>query len=289
MTASHFFDQTLELIERGDVAPAMYLLAGHLHAARSDANGWRSVRDTFRAHPLRDVLLEDPSLAHCVARPRGYPGDAALIDFLYDRRLQPTASERGAAIFGVATSFQAPEAVRQRLSHARHVLTAAWQAGKRVCVLACGHLREADLLVGNDMSTVVAVDQDKLSLDVVRRNHPSIEAIETNAFRYLRTAVTRGAQFDLIYSLGLTDYLDDRAMDLLHRLGRACLAPEGSFLLANFVPQHLGIGWMDAVMDWHLIYRDQEALAQFAERAGMTARTWLDGTGSIAWCEMHAD
>jgi extracellular factor (EF) 3-hydroxypalmitic acid methyl ester biosynthesis protein len=107
--------------------------------------------------------------------------------------------------------------------------------------------------------------------------------------RYLRAAGSRGEKFDLVYTLGLTDYLDDRAMILLHRMVKALLRPAGRFLLANFKPHHIGLGWMEAVMDWHLIYREEEDLAAFAEDAGLKHRTWTDSTGSIAWCEMEMD
>jgi hypothetical protein len=109
---------------------------------------------------------------------------------------------------------------------------------------------------------------------------------EANVLHWLRGAASRGEKFDLIYTLGLTDYLDDRAMRLLHKLMKACLAPGGQIFLANFVPDHLARGWLDAVMDWHLIYRTEADLQGFAVDIGMTARTWTDPTGCIAYCEM---
>ena len=69
---------------------------------------------------------------------------------------------------------------------------------------------------------------------------------------------------------------------------KACLAPNGRLLLANFVPDHLSTGWMDAVLDWHLIYRDERELEQYAAEIGMVPKTWRDSTGSVAWCEMAA-
>ena len=107
----------------------------------------------------------------------------------------------------------------------------------------------------------VLVDQDPLSLDQIRAKHGrAINLVEANVFRYLREAAKAGETFDLIYTLGLTDYLDTRSMQLLHKFMKACLAPNGRLLLANFVPDHLSTGWMDAVLDWHLIYRDEREL-----------------------------
>jgi SAM-dependent methyltransferase len=125
-------------------------------------------------------------------------------------------------------------------------------------------------------------------LEVIRASHRDLVNVhEANVFRFLRAAAARGDTFDLIYTLGLTDYLDTRAMQLLHRLMLACLAPGGRILLANFLPSHLAVGWMDAVMDWHLIYRDDDELMGYADEISLSARTWRDPTGSVVWCQMQ--
>ena len=77
-------------------------------------------------------------------------------------------------------------------------------------------------------------------------------------------------------------------MQLLHTLMKACLAPGGSILLANFLPHHLATGWMDALMDWQLIYRDEDELAGFAREIGTVPECWRDPTDTIAWCRMTA-
>jgi len=284
--SERFYDQALGLIEQGHGQVAVSLLAGKLFAVQRDAARWPATRATLRRHPLHAALLEDPYVARGFEKPRGYAGDAPLIDFVYDRSAPAGTSARGVTLFGATTSFQAAEGVRQRRAHAEAVLIAAHAAGQRICVLACGHFREADALIGRDVANIIVVDQDELSLDVVRCNHgASIQIAAVNAIHFLRAAASRGERFDLIYTLGLTDYLDDRAMCLLHRLAAACLDPGGTFLIANFRPHHLAVGWMDAVMDWHLIYREEAELAVFSRDAGLAARTWHDPTGSIAWCE----
>jgi hypothetical protein len=288
MHNQRFFDQTLSMIDSGYYATALPMLAGKLHNAHAATASWPETRAALHDHRLHEVLLQDPLSAYSARRPRGYPGDAGLIDMIYDKVPAFDASNQGREIFALTVQFQAPEGVRQRRLHAETVIDKAWRQGKRILVLACGHFREADTLIGEDISNVVLVDQDAVSLEVVRRNHGDFPEIhEANVFRYLRAASSRGARFDLIYTLGLTDYLDRRAMELLHRMTKACLAPGGSFLLANFLPGHLATGWMDAVMDWHLIYREEDELEGCAAEVGLIPRTWRDPTGSVVWCEME--
>lgn len=287
MHDQRFFDQVLGMVEADQIDYAMPILVGKLYGAFGNREGWNQTRQTYLNHPLREVMLEDPYIARCVAKPRGYAGDAELIDLIYNRNPPSTISERGLRIFQHGIEFQASRGVRQRRDTAERFVGEAFRDGKRILCLACGHFREGDPLVGQDISAIELVDQDPLSLDVVRQRFgDSAQCHEANVFNYLRGAISRGERFDLVYTLGLTDYLDDRALHLLHRMVKGVLAPRGEFILANFVPNHLAVGWMDAVMDWHLIYRDPEQLAQFAADEGFEAKTWLDSTGAIAWSKM---
>ena len=287
MHDQRFFDQVLGMVEADQIDYAMPILVGKLYGAFGNRSGWPETRQTYLRHPLRTIMLEDPYIARCVAKPRGYAGDAELIDLIYSRKPPATISERGLRIFQHGIEFQASEGVRQRRDSAEQFVGEAFRQGKRILCLACGHFREGDHLIGQDLSSIELVDQDPLSLDVVKaRFGPDVHCHEANVFNYLRSAVARHEKFDLVYTLGLTDYLDDRAMGLLHRMVKNVLAEDGEFILANFVPSHLAVGWMDAIMEWQLIYREPAELAAFAADAGFRAETWLDPTGAIAWSKM---
>ncbi len=287
MHNERFFDQTLDMIKRGAVHVAVPMLTGKLYNAFADPARWAETCASLHRHALHDMLLQDPFTAHSASRPRGYPGDAGLIDLIYDMQPPVGVSDIGRALFRVTIQFQAPEAVRQRRIEAEQLVAQACRAEQCVLVLACGHFREGDPLSGHDLSRFTLVDQDALSLDRVSARHGGqIEVIAANVFRFLRRAVKQGRTFNLIYTLGLTDYLDRRAMQLLHRLMKSCLAPAGRIVLANFAPNHLGIGWMEAVMDWQLIYRDEAELESYAQEIDLSAKTWRDPTDSVVWCEM---
>lgn len=283
-----FFDQTLTMIDNGQALAAVPLIVGHFYRAYVEQDRGIAPKTALHQHPLHARLLFNPYVARAAQKPRRYAGDAELIDLLYDQIASELMPQTVRTLFELSTSFQAGEGVRQRRHAAERFLFDAMEKNQRICVLACGHLREADGLKGRDLSNITAVDQDPLSLARVRQTHgDTIRLVEANVISFLRDAARKGEKFDLIYTLGLTDYLDDRAMRLLHRLMAKVLAPGGTIRLANFVPHHLAIGWMDAVMDWHAIYRTEEELAKFAREAGFRAKAWIDVTGSIAWCEIQ--
>lgn len=285
---SRFFDQLVHGIQKGQVVEAANLLAGSLCAAPTSSRQFAELTDTLRNHGLHALLLQDPHLNRAFAKPRGYAGDAELIDYYYDRIPPGGTSDLGRKLFETTTSFTSGRAVNFRRLYAAERLERAHAAGKRVCALACGHWREADGLVGQDTSNLTGVDQDVGSLDVIRNKHgKEINLVAANVIRYLRSASQRGESFDYIYTLGLTDYFDERIMASFYRLMKKCLAPGGEIMVANFLPDHLAVGWIEAVMDWHLVYRSDQDMIQHAVDIGMAARTFHDPTDSIVLCEMH--
>ena len=261
-------------------------LAALLGYLRKSDTEWPGAISDLRKHPLFEIILRDPYTAHSYARPRGYPGDAELIDMIYNQHPGGDVDLLGRELFDRTTAVSATEAVRQRLSMAREILQSAVADGKSICSLACGYLREAEPLAGQDLGRFTAVDLDRRSLDIVRGVHgQAIEIIEANVLNWLRTAAREGRRYDLVYSLGLTDYLTDRQLRLMTRLAAGILAPGGKLLLANF-DEHPWAGYMEAAMDWQLIYRTDDDMASNAEAAGCNYRLFRDKTGHVVFCEM---
>ena len=136
----------------------------------------------------------------------------------------------------MTTVFPAAQAVRLRRDYAETLVTNAWRGGgKRICVLACGHFREGNRLIGHDLSNIVAVDQEAFhsTLFAATTAKRSPRSMPMSLAIYAARHRVQKKKFDLVYTLGLTDFLDERAMRFLHKLMTACLAPGGMILLAN--------------------------------------------------------
>jgi extracellular factor (EF) 3-hydroxypalmitic acid methyl ester biosynthesis protein len=267
-------DQTAARFDRLDLS-LMSALVTWLNSARlvGGSLAWQSTIDAVIApHRIRAMLHEDPLTRRAFQKPRGYPGDAELLDLIY--RVRPykgAMTPLGALIHEFAPSQPSCVSVSERREILGRLIdhTAAERPLPRILSLACGHLREAQLSEAvrtNAIGEIVAVDQDPLSLEVLVRElkNPRITPVNASIRRFLFDPTIYG-DFDLIYSAGLYDYLDDETARRLTSSMFAALRPGGSLVVANFAPELPDIGYMEAIMDWRLIYRDERGVASFCD------------------------
>jgi len=114
---------------------------------------WDTVARACREHRLHSLFLEDPYTNRAFCKPRGYAGDAVMLDFVYGHRDVRDAivasSDIGRSILAYTGGGSPPaRAVRWRRARAAQEIEAlASKPGTaRVLAFACGHLREVELL-----------------------------------------------------------------------------------------------------------------------------------------------
>jgi hypothetical protein len=91
-----------------------------------------------------------------------------------------------------------------------------------------------------------------------------VETINASVRDFLKRRVAVSG-FDLIYVLGLHDYLSVPIAQRLSEVLFEMLNPGGQLVITNYLPNLVDSGYMEAFMDWWLIYRTQEQLVQLAE------------------------
>jgi extracellular factor (EF) 3-hydroxypalmitic acid methyl ester biosynthesis protein len=221
-----------------------------------------SVISACRQHPIHALFLQDPYTARAFQKPRGYAGDAEMLDYVYTRTPPADTTVIGQAVFRGTTGLPNGRSVvaRRDLLARRIDEIATARPGARVLSIACGHLREAQVsaaVADKHIAEFVAFDQDGASLERVRRelSTAGVSVVQGSVTDIIRRRVAF-SDFDLVYAAGLFDYLTDALSRRLLELMVGMLRPGGRLLVANFTPDNHGRGYMECFMDWFLTCRD---------------------------------
>ena len=84
----------------------------------------------------------------------------------------------------------------------------------------------------------------------------------SNIFRF-----KNDQNYDLIWSAGLFDYLDDKKFIFLFKHLLTMLNPGGTIIIGNFSPANTARQYME-FGEWFLYHRDEEELASLARQCG---------------------
>ncbi|WP_415926937.1 class I SAM-dependent methyltransferase [Mesorhizobium argentiipisi] len=262
---------TSQQIEQGkNPAETVRRLLSTLNALRSRLHPdvWQALIPVAQNHPILDYFLEDPLTRWSFTKPRGYSGDAQLLDYIYcDPHVADSvanASEIGTALYSHTKNVPSCIAARERRDLlTRYVDETAARNGSEteVLAIAAGHLREANrsaALAEGRIKRWVALDQDPLSVGLIAREFQgtAVEAVDGS----VRTVLARGhklGKFDLIYASGLYDYLADNVAVKLTKHCMQMLKPGGTFLFANYAEGNPDAGYRETFMDWVLLLRSE--------------------------------
>jgi len=260
----------------------------------SDLPGWKnllykkidSLASQIESDPDRHIWEEnffqafkifDLGQIHKRARhkPLGYAGDFLLIDWIYTE--ETTLSKRGRIFDLLFHQYDAAEAVRNRkryfiekcnqLSHDRsgpvHILD-----------IGCGSCRdvlETVQISGNGKNLDFhCIDQEPQAIVYAEqllkpvRHHSRIHLECTNFFK-----LKSEYKYDLIWSGGVFDYLDNKTARItLKRLWRH-LKEEGEIIFGNFSPENPIRKGMELGCRWYLIHRTANELIDLCQSTGL--------------------
>ncbi len=225
---------------------------------------------------LRPALYKRAMYKHMWEWPLGYVGDFQIIDWTYTKQLDQDPV--GKAWDEFYHRQAAPQAVRNRKDYLVDLfgkMCRAKGAGIRMLDVASGPCRdvaEAVAAAGEAArgSIVHCVDIDERAVAYAKGIVAGLDHSTTfrwqvaNALR-LRLRET----YDLVWSAGLFDYLDDRfAASLLSRLWQ-WTAPGGTFCVGNFHLDNPSRLWMEFCAKWNLLHRSDADMLRLAEMASI--------------------
>ncbi|MDA8325119.1 MAG: PilZ domain-containing protein [Nitrospiraceae bacterium] len=218
---------------------------------------------------------------HARTWPKGYPGDYKILEGVY--RNIPLSDGLGYFLDSYFLATTLAKAVRERLSWIKEMLQKEFSArkGLRVLNIACGSAKELfelapEIKESSADLTCVDFDSDAINFVLGRLAYTDISAqvrmLKYNALRMINSEknVKEFGLQDIIYSIGLFDYLTD---DVLVRLLKALyftLNPGGK-LVAGFKDcgryETQDYHWL---VDWSAFYqRTEEESKKLIDQAGI--------------------
>lgn len=215
-------------------------------------------------------------------KPRGYAGDFMMMEMIY--RNEPDGDGKlGRLMDGWCLGTAPARAVRgrRRLLH-ELIRSLAEEKTGRVSVigimnLACGSNRELFDFLGDcgysERIEAICIDADRKALEYTNQNvnviphAASIRLMNDNVVKWSLGRIRHHfPQQDIIYSSGLTDYLDERLFLALIARCHEYLKPGGTLVIGNFGLENANRVFMDHILQWKLIHRSEEDLkALFAK------------------------
>ena len=286
-----------EELQAGRIArPLDELFDELLERREQDPQDWPVYAQSCLSHPVCKLLHQDPFTYRAFAKPRGYAGDAVMMDYIYGLGEATGAAREatplGRAIFQYMGTRPSAKAVRYRRRLLADLIDrVAAHGGSRVLAIAAGHLREVELsaaVQAGKLQEFVAIDQDEASLSVVAGDyaHLGIKAVPGSVRQILAGKANLG-QYDFVYAAGLFDYLNAPVAAALTRRMFDAIRPGGLMLIPNFLTGIQDVGYMESFMDWHLIYRnhaDMRALAAaLPQRAMADCQIFDDSENTITY------
>jgi extracellular factor (EF) 3-hydroxypalmitic acid methyl ester biosynthesis protein len=227
------------------------------------------------------------------AKPLGYPGDYEVMNQVYDwERCGDTVYRMLLHRIGLEVA----ECIKTRMEMVRgQIANVVREKGDsraaRIMSLGSGPAREVELFLAgglkNRRAEFTLIDQEQAALSyAVEKTYPHVlnakGLARVQCLNVSFTDILRGSGSlaslppqDLIYSVGLIDYLADRRVSALVRRLYDTLAPAGLLILGNMNETALSNLWpMEFITDWTLYYRTEAQMLAWTE--GFDATTWTE-------------
>lgn len=258
-------------------------------------------------HPL---FLCSPFAYRTYYKPLGYAGDYEMVNMMIRSPFE------GSSLFAKTINcalLQTPpaEAHRNRIRYLKNAIrkTVERAGGRKVRILnlGCGPAHEIQALLRDDdisdMCEFTLLDFNKETLQHTREKLDGLKASRGRSMEYsmirrsvhqlLKQANTgdpdmRWGNYDLVYCAGLFDYLSQRVCRRLTDIFLKMTKNDGRVIVTNVSVTNPCTGWMEYLLDWHLVYRNKNEMLDLIPETIRTDRAKIitDPTGVNLFLEI---
>ena len=225
-------------------------------------------------HDMFDTeFLEETVQGRGFMKPNGYPGDYLFLDKIYTGHI--SSNPKYAIWDEYVQQHAAPNAVRNRKEYFKGLVIKKARSMKSLNIMNVVSGSGRELLetfneATNKNIAVSCVEIDEEAIDYSKCLNSDyqdrIAYVHSNIFRF-----NTKEKFQMIWSAGLFDYLNDRAFVLLLKKFRGWLAQRGEIIVGNYNEEHNpSRDYLEILGDCHLIHRTEQQLWELAKKAGFS-------------------
>ena len=248
----------------------------------------RAAHIAYMQHHIHPFVLSSPFIHRTFAKPLGYAGDYEMVSMMV------RDPHEGNTLFAkilnyIFLSTPPVQAHRDRLTYLTKMLrdetlrirNLRKNQPVRIFNLGCGPAKEIqDFLAQHEISdyaqfSLLDFNEETLAstgevLENCKRKHnrrTRVEMRKKSVQQILKDAPKMRSspeKYDIVYCAGLFDYLTDTVCARLLEVFYDLTAPGGLVVATNVADINPSQGWMDYMLEWHLIYRSTSEFAAMA-------------------------
>ena len=257
-------------------------------AARRIPKDQQAAHKFYVRRQIHPLVLCSPFAYRTFYKPLGYAGDYEMVNMML------RSPYEGASLFAKAVNSAllrtAPvEAHRNRIIYLQKILAETVEKcpGRkaRILNLGCGPAHEVQSFLKNsELSDHCDFSLLDFNDETLRFTGASLEELKTkngrdtdfhliqrSVHQLLKQANTGDSDlhwdhYDLVYCAGLFDYLSQRVCRRLTDVFFKMVKPGGKVVVTNVSSTNPSIGWMEYLLEWNLVYRNDDEMKDLAPK-----------------------
>ncbi len=262
----------------------------------------------FAQRDLHPLLLRSPFIWRSFSKPLGYAGDYEMVNMMIRNPNEgPTSYAQLMNAMFLATGPALAHRNRidilcQRITDQINIAKSENRVFKALNI-GCGPAIEIQRLIENGVIdeqcefTLLDFNDETLAytqhtLEKLSKGKPlNITFVHKSVHELLVEAIrtsddAKEESYDMVYCAGLFDYLANRVCSRLLRLLYKRTNDNGITLVTNVHPNNPVINTMEYLLEWHLIYRDEQQMLDLLD-APCKNKVYVDDSTVNTFMEMY--
>ncbi|MCP4715560.1 MAG: methyltransferase domain-containing protein [Deltaproteobacteria bacterium] len=214
-------------------------------------------------------------------KPRGYPGDYQMLEVVYNN--QEVSAGIGKYIDRYGLNVPYSVAIRLRKDMMKSILADFIRTSDKsrltIANLASGGCRDIREMVAQPLecrgkARILCIDQDREALAFSRdrlaqldTGSIEVQQVQGNILRLENVDIGPDNSLDMVYSIGIADYLQDRMLDKIFKDCYRKLKPGGKLVVAYKDREKHRPAALDWYGDWHFVLRNEEEVINLSRKA----------------------